>query len=488
MKRRDFLKRVGVVSAFVSVLPLLRHAMAADELSKKPNFVVIFVDDMGYGDIEPYGSKLNRTPNLSRMAAEGMKLTSFYAAPVCTPSRAQMMTGCYAKRVSMPNVIFPSCPTGLSTDEKTVARLLKGMGYTTMCIGKWHLGDQPEFLPTKHGFDKYVGLPYSNDMGARAEKAGNKPDAKKDKRPPLPLLRDGKVVEAPAEQDKLTKLYTEEAVKFITENKDKPFFLYFPHTAVHTPINPGKDFAGKSANGRYGDWVEEVDWSVGEVLKTLRGLKIDSNTMVLFTSDNGPWLVKGKDGGIAGPLRGGKGSCWEGGVRVPTVAWWPGRIEAGSSCDAMMSEIDVLPTLVKLAGGAVPVDKKIDGMDVWPLLSGKSKESPHEALYYFKGDSLCGVRSGSWKLLTVHQGDGMGMKVPAKNDRKSSGPELYNLDKDTGEKEDVAGKNPDVVKKLQDLIAKMDADLGIKETGPGVRPCGVVSEPKPLVMDAREYK
>jgi len=470
MNRRDFLKCAGV-SAFAFALRRDMGVAAPAGSQGKPNFVVIFIDDMGYGDVEPFGSKVNRTPNLNRMAAEGMKLTSWYAAPVCTPSRAQMMTGCYAKRVSMPNVIFPRCPTGLSTEEKTVARLLKDRGYATMCIGKWHLGDQPEFLPTKHGFDHYVGLPYSNDMG----------------NPPLPLLNDGKVVEAPAEQDKLTKLYTEEAVKFITASKDKPFFLYFPHTAVHVPLHPGKEFAGKSANGKYGDWVEEVDWSVGQVLKTLRDLKLDSNTLVLFTSDNGPWLSEGRDGGVAGPLRGGKGSCWEGGVREPSIAWWPGKVAAGSSCDAMMSEVDVLPTLVKLAGGEVPAGRKIDGLDVWPLLSGKTKESPHEALYYFKGNTLEGVRSGEWKLLITRQGLGMGMKAKGKKDEKKSGPELYNLDKDIGEATNVADQNPDVVKRLQGLIEKMDADLGISKSGPGVRPCGRVASPKPLVKDGKEY-
>jgi arylsulfatase A-like enzyme len=445
----------------------------------KPNFIVILIDDMGYGDIEPFGSKVNRTPHLNKMAEEGMKLTSFYAATVCTPSRAQMMTGCYAKRVSMSKVIFPSCPTGLSTDEKTVARLLKDQGYATMCIGKWHLGDQPEFLPTKHGFDHYIGLPYSNDMGAEGGK-GVKPG----QNPPLPLLKDVKVMEAPAVQDKLTKLYTEEAVKFITANKDKPFFLYFPHTAVHTPLNPGKEFAGKSANGRYGDWVEEVDWSVGQVLKTLRDLKLDSNTMVLFTSDNGPWLIKGKDGGVAGPLRGGKSSCWEGGLREPMIAWWPGKIPAGSSCDAMTSEMDVLPTLVGLVGGKVPSDRKIDGLDVWPILSGKSKESPHEALYYFSKDgNLEGVRSGTWKLFIKKQSGAKGSEKSA----KQSSPSLYNLDSDIGENTDVADKNSDVVKRLQVLIDRMDKDLGIQRKGPGVRPCGTMQNPKPLVKDSKEY-
>ena len=369
-----------------------------------PNFVVILIDDMGYGDIGPFGSKLNRTPNLDRMAAGGMKLTSFYAAPVCTPSRAQMMTGCYAKRVSMPNVIGPVCPTGISAKEQTVAELLKARGYATMAIGKWHLGDQPEFLPTRHGFDRYLGLPYSNDMGGPVvrKNAAKRNAAKKNAAPPLPLVEDMKVIEAPANQDKLTKLYTDEAVKFITANKDRPFFLYLPHTAVHVPLHPGTDFKGKSHNGTYGDWVEEVDWSVGRVLDTLRELHLDTNTLVLFTSDNGPWLVQGKNAGVAGPLRGGKATTWEGGVREPTIAWWPGKIAAGAVCDAAMSEMDVLPTLVTLAGGQPPSDRVIDGKDIWPILSGKTRQSPHQALFYFHSNRLQAVRPvrGSWPLST----------------------------------------------------------------------------------------
>jgi arylsulfatase A-like enzyme len=443
-------------------LTAVRAAVAAP----KPNIVVILVDDMGYSDIAPFGSKLNRTPNLDRMAAEGMKLTSFYAAPVCTPSRAQMMTGCYAKRVSMPLVLFPLSKVGLSAKEHTVASLLKGQGYATMAIGKWHLGDQPEFLPIKRGFDHYFGLPYSNDMP----------------RPPLPLIRDGNVIEAPANQDTLTARYTDEAVKFITTNKEQPFFLYFPHTAVHVPLYPGEKFKGKSANGTYGDWVEEVDWSVGRVLDTLRELKLTERTFVLFTSDNGPWLSKGKAGGVAGPLRGGKGSTWEGGMREPTIAWWPGRIAPGTACDAPMSEIDVLPTAVKLAGGTVPTDRKIDGKDIWPLLSGQTKESPHDALFYFKNTTLQAVRSGPWKLAIATQ-DERQVKTA-----KQAVPRLYNLDADIGETTDVAAQHPDIVAKLQKFVAAMDADLGLTGSGPGVRPPDRVENPQPLLKrDGMEY-
>jgi arylsulfatase A len=471
--------------AVLAALSCLAAAPRAAD-TPKPNFVVILIDDMGYGDIGPFGSKLNRTPNLDRMAAEGMKLTSFYAAPVCTPSRAQMMTGCYAKRVSMPRVIFPACPTGLSTNEHTIAGLLNRQGYATMAIGKWHLGDQPEFLPTRHGFDHYLGLPYSNDMGRSpkepAKPAGGKKKGEAQSRPPLPLLRDAKVVEAPADQDTLTARYTTEAIKFITANKDRPFFLYLPHTAVHVPLHPGAAFKGKSANGTYGDWVEEVDWSVGRVLDTLRALKLAERTLVLFTSDNGPWLTQGTNGGVAGPLHGGKGTTWEGGMREPTIAWWPGKIAARSACDAPMSEMDVLPTLVKLAGGEVPADRKIDGKDIWPLLSGQTKTFPHEALFYFNALRLEAVRSGPWKLAVAPQGTGrrQGDAEPVKH----TGARLYNLDADIGELNDVAAQNPEVVARLQKLVEEMNADLGATGEGPGVRPPGRVAQPQPLLIRA----
>jgi arylsulfatase A-like enzyme len=467
--------------ALLALSPSAAASWAADTPAgpDRPNFVVILIDDLGYGDIGPFGSKLNRTPRLDRMAAEGMRLTSFYAAPVCTPSRAQMMTGCYAKRVSLPYVLGPVSPTGISSSELTVAELLKRQGYATMCIGKWHLGDQPEFLPTRHGFDHYFGLPYSNDMGGSGRPG--------DRRPPVPLVRGQRVVEAPVRQDRLVERYTEEAVKFITANSGRPFFLYLPHTAVHVPIHPGKAFRGKSANGRYGDWVEEVDWSTGRVIDTLRALKLDSRTLVLFTSDNGPWRSQGKDGGVAGPLRGGKSSTWEGGVREPTIAWWPGRIPAGA-CDAVMSEMDVLPTLVKLAGGKLPDDRVIDGRDIWPLLSGRTGRSPHEALFYFKGNRLEAVRSGPWKLAVVEQIEN-GIDRERRPSASPFRPKLFNLDADIGETTDLSAQRPDMVSRLQDHIRQMDRDLGATGRGPGVRAGGTVRYPQPLLLlrNAMEY-
>ena len=451
-------------------------------LRSKPNIIVILIDDMGFGDIGPFGSKLNRTPNLDRMAAEGMKLTSFYCAPVCSASRAQLMTGCHFKRVGIIGALPPVSPVGLNPSEKTIAGFLKGEGYATMMIGKWHLGDQPEFLPTRFGFDHYLGLPYSNDMGGKAVEPISKEQAVDDKkppRPPLPLLKDEKVIEAPSDQDKLTRLYTDEAVSFITANSNRPFFLYLAHTAVHVPLHPGADFKGKSANGLYGDWVEETDWSVGRVLETLRTLDLDSNTLVIFTSDNGPWIVKGKDAGTASPLRGGKFVTLEGGMREPAIAWWPGKIAAGTVSDAMLSETDLLPTALHLAGGKTPSDLKIDGRDIWPVLSGETQQSPHEAIYYYAGDRLEAIRSGCWKLAIAPQSEMREIKEKIFASRES--PRLYDLSQDLGETTDLAALHPDIVSRLQLLVTGMDSDLGVTGKGPGVRVPGHVEHPQPLL-------
>jgi arylsulfatase A-like enzyme len=441
---------------------------AATSLARSPNVVVIFIDDMGYGDIGPYGATKQRTPHLDRMAKEGMKLTSFYAAPVCSVSRAQMMTGCYGARVSVPGVYFPGQSVGLNPAEVTVAERLKEKGYATQMIGKWHLGDQPEFLPTRQGFDHYLGIPYSNDMLKKSADT---------KIPVVPLLRDEKIAELMdgEGQRRMVELYTKEAVDFIGRNKDQPFYLYFAHNAVHTPIYPGAAFAGKSQNGRFGDWVEEVDWSVGQVLDALRSQGLEKDTLVVFTSDNGPWLTKGADGGSAGPLRGGKGSTWEGGVREPTIAWWPGRVPAGSVNDAVAGTIDLLPTIVSLAGGTVPASPVIDGRDITSILLGQSRESAREAHYYFAAYDLQAVRQGRWKLALVPQPDGMGKqaaKVPA-------GLRLYDLDAEIGEQTDVAAQHPEIVAKLKALADKMAAEIGGK-TPTSRRPAGEVKGAKTL--------
>ncbi|MBA4187313.1 MAG: arylsulfatase [Planctomycetaceae bacterium] len=456
-----------VALALVAVLGI-NTATAAEPA--KPNIVIIFIDDLGYADIGPFGATKQKTPNLDRMAEQGMKLTSFYAAPVCSVSRAQLMTGCYGARISVPGVFFPAGPQGLNPKEVTIAERLKEQGYATQCVGKWHLGDQPEFLPTKQGFDHYFGIPYSNDMQRKSKETGERV---------VPLLRDDKVAEllTDAQQSRIVERYTDEAVGFIRKNKDKPFFLYMPHTAVHTPIFPGEKFRGKSANGRFGDWVEEMDWSVGQVLDTLRELKLQDNTLVVFTSDNGPWLTKGADGGNAKPLRGSKGSTWEGGVRVPTIAWWPGKIAPKAVNDTVAGTIDLLPTCVALAGGKVPAEPIIDGRDMSPVLFGTSKDSPREAHYYFSGYNLQAVRQGPWKLAIVAQQDALGAKGLAEDTKTN--PRLYNLDKDIGETTNLADKHPEIVEKLKALATKMNDEIGGQKPS-ARRPAGVVKDPKTL--------
>ncbi len=456
------------ISLFAVLVALSVFPISASAATP-PNVVIIFIDDLGYGDIGPYGATKQKTPNLDKMGQEGMKLTSFYAAPVCSVSRAQLMTGCYGVRVSVPGVFGPGNKNGLNPTETTIAEHLKTLGYATQCVGKWHLGDQPDFLPTKQGFDHYLGIPYSNDMQRTSKETNAKV---------VPLLRDEKVAEllTDGDQSRIVERYTEEAVGFIRTNKDKPFFLYFPHTAVHTPIWPGEKFRGKSQNGRFGDWVEEVDWSVGRVLDTLRDLKIDNTTLVLFTSDNGPWLIKGADGGSALPLRGGKGSTWEGGVRVPTIAWWPGKIAPGSVCDTVAGTIDVLPTCVSLAGGKVTVEPVIDGRDISPLLYGKTNAAQREAHYYFAGYNLQAVRQGPWKLAIAAQPESMGKS--AADDTKIN-PRLYNLDTEINEQTNLADKHPDIVSKLTALAEKMNDELGGKDLK-ARRPAGEAAKPATL--------
>lgn len=456
----------------LAALLLCQHALSAAKEISKPNFIVINIDDLGYADVGPFGSTLNRTPHLDRMAKEGRRLTSFYAAPVCSPSRASLMTGCYPKRVlTIPGVLFPGNDVGLAPGEVTVAELLQQQGYVTGCIGKWHLGDQPEFLPTRQGFDYYFGLPYSNDMGPAADgvksnlgdpipqpKANTRPQGPG--QPPLPLMRNETVLQRVLAQDQTTLVtrYTDEAVRFLTDNKAKRFFLYLPHSAVHFPLYPGAAFQGKSKNGLYGDWVEEMDWSVGRVLDTVRELGLASHTLVLFTSDNG-----GTPRAKNTPLRGHKASTWEGGIRVPTIVWWPGKIPAGTSSDAITGMMDVLPTLVTLAGGSLPTDRKLDGTNLAPLLFGEPDAKPvRDVFYFYRGLKLEAVRSGSWKL---HLEKG----------------ELFNLETDIGESNNVAATHADTVAKLRDLAGQMKDDLGLDGIGPGCRPLGKVSNPQPLI-------
>jgi arylsulfatase A len=464
--------RLALVLATLLVGPL-------SAAGSKPNFVFINIDDLGYADIGPFGSKINRTPNLDRMAREGRKLTAFYAAPVCSPSRAALMTGCYAKRaLPIPHVLFPGNDVGLNPNEVTVAEVLKAAGYATAIVGKWHLGDQPEFLPNRQGFDLHFGLPYSNDMGpaedgVKSDLGKPLPKPKGPGQPPLPLLRNGTVVKRvlPDDQQSLVELYTKEATEFIAAHKAEPFFLYLAHNAVHFPVYPGKKWAGKSPHGIFSDWVEEVDWSVGRVLDAVRERGLAERTLVIFTSDNG-----GTPRSVNAPLRGHKGSTFEGGVRVPAIAWWPGKVPAGTQTDAILGMFDVLPTFAALAGGKVPADRTIDGRDAWPHLAGAAGAKPaHETFYYYRGLRLEAVRHCDWKLHVVNPA--------AKPDAKDPGftPRLYNLKTDVGEATDVAAAHPDVVRQLERLVVAMKDDLGLDGIGPGCRPLGKVKDARPLI-------
>ncbi|WP_442482329.1 sulfatase family protein [Aeoliella sp. SH292] len=456
---------------------------------KLPNIVVIFIDDMGYADIGPFGAKDYSTPNLDRMAAEGMVLTDFHAATaVCSASRAALMTGCYPERVGIRGAFGPRARQGLNPDEITLAEVCKTKGYATAIYGKWHLGDAPKFLPTRQGFDEWYGLPYSNDMWPQhPDYVDLPPDAAGRKRgfPALPLYENEQIVNAEVtgkDQAELTTDYTERAVEFIRKNREKPFFLYLPHTMVHVPLFVSEKFKDKSGAGLFGDVVMELDWSVGQVLDTLKECGIDDNTLVIFTSDNGPWLSYGEHAGSAGLFREGKGTMFEGGYRVPCVARWPGKIPAGTKCDELTSTIDVLPTVAALIGAEVPSDRTIDGKNLWPLLTGEADaQSPHESFYCYYDGELRAVRDRQWKLHLPHQyrtldgraGGTGGATVEYSQAR--IGEELFDLKNDPGETANVAEKHPEIVERLREMAATARRDLGdtlTKTKGTNKRPPG----------------
>ena len=457
-----------ILTLFLSLVP--------GAAQRPPNFVIFFVDDMGYGDIGSFGAKGYTTPNLDRMAQEGLRLTSFYAAQaVCSASRAALLTGCYSNRVSMIGALFPTATTGINPNELTIAEILKTRGYATGIFGKWHLGHLPQFLPTKHGFDEYLGIPYSNDMWPPNKRSNFN-------FPPLPLIENDKTIKEvdAATQAQLTTMLTERAVKFIERNRANPFFVYIPHPMPHVPIFASDKFKGKSARGLYGDVIEEIDWSVGQVLETLKRNGLDENTLVIFTSDNGPWLEYGDHAGSAGPLRGSKGTAFEGGQREAFVARWPKRIPAGSVSSTPVMTIDLLPTLAGLAGAQVPKDRIIDGRDIWPLLSGsKTRGEFHDALYFYWGYELHAVRSGRWKLHLPHpakvintpgNGGEIGPSEPI--DVPLS---LFDLESDVGEKTNLVDKHPEVVGRLMKYVERAREDLGdslTKREGRNVRPPG----------------
>jgi len=453
MKRRGFIGSIGA-----TVL-----AGRAATKQKKPNFIIIFMDDMGYADVGCFGAQGYSTPNMDRMAAEGLKLTNFYsAAPVCTPSRAALLTGCYPERVGGLRVLFPDRDKGpswigINPEETTLAEMLKAVGYRTAIVGKWHLGDKKMFLPLQHGFDEYFGLPYSNDM--RQGRNGM---------PPLPLIEGNETIEEEPDQSQLTRRYTERAVKIIEKNRDHPFFLYLAHTMPHTPLHVSDAFRGKTARGLYGDVMEELDWSVGQILKALKDNGIDSNTMVVLTSDNGPWLTQNENGGCARPLRDGKMTRYEGGQREACIIRWPGKIKAGRVSAELVSTIDLLPTIGKLAGAPLP-QKKIDGLDISPVLFDPSAKSPRDTFFFGKNV----VRHGKWKLFRpgtyseIHKdAAGRNKKVKVKYDKFR----LYDLENDIGETTDVASQHPEIVEQLEKLLVAHNADLDANAREPGKLP------------------
>lgn len=472
-----FLRRSVMLLLFAAMLTRLPAA------ARLPNLIIIFTDDQGYADVGVFGAKGFRTPNLDRLARTGCKFTNFHVAqPVCSASRAALLTGCYPNRIGIHGALGPLAKHGINANEMTLAELLKQKGYTTGMAGKWHLGRPTQFLPVHNGFDEYFGLPYSNDMWP------SHPEAKRGTYPPLPLIEGDRVIAGevtPAAQANLTTWYTERAVKFIERNRDRPFFFYLAHSMPHVPLHVSDKFKGKSKQGLYGDVIMEIDWSVGEIMKALERHQLDAHTLVIFTSDNGPWLSYGNHAGSAGPLREGKGTVWEGGTRVPCLLRWPGQIPRGKASDKFLMTIDLFPTIARLAGAELP-RHKIDGLDVWPLLTGvKGATNPHNAYFsYYRQNELHAVTSGDgqWKLYLPHTYNTLGGRsggtngIPARYEAAKVGaPELYDLKHDLGETKNVAARNPAIVQRLLAFAEQARVDLGdalSHRQGSGVREPG----------------
>lgn len=458
--------KVSLRFLFSGVLLLFSvNFLTADD--RRPNVIILLCDNLGYGDIEPFGSTLHETPNLNQMAAEGRRFTHFYSASgVCTPSRAALLTGCYPRRVGLAYtesdgaVLRPVSPTGLHPDEVTIAEILKRAGYATGIFGKWHLGDQPRFLPTRQGFELYFGVPYSDDMTPRPGKDW----------PPLPYMHNDDVVIAPVDRNTLTRREAKRVVDFIEAHQDEPFFAYVPHAMPGSTRHPfsSQRFRGSSENGDYGDAVQELDWAAGEILEAVRRLGLAEETLVIWTSDNGAPRRQPPQGRNT-PLAGWGYSTAEGGMRVPMIAWWPGTVPANTTCDELTTMMDLYPTIARLAGVTIPADRKIDGHNIIDLLRGESDAtSPYEAFYYYQGDVLEAVRSSDWKLYVASE------KAPAR---------LYDVRADPGETKEVAESHPAVVRRLEELAESARADLGSgSRPGKNTRPAGHVDSPNPRVL------
>jgi arylsulfatase len=467
------------------LLLLLASCVPEKAVERPPNIVIILTDDQGYADVACFGGKGIRTPNLDRMAREGMRFTDFYVAQaVCTASRAALLTGCYPNRVGLQGALNHQSPIGIHEDELLLPEICRSRGYVTAAVGKWHLGMPPKFAPTRHGFDEWFGLPYSNDNGPLHPTMRGLP--------PLPLYEGEKVIETDPDQNLFTRRITERAVGFIEKNRERPFFLYVPHIMPHIPVHASDAFRGKSERGLYGDAIEELDWSVGEILSALRRNDLDRRTLVIFFSDNGPNLSYGTHAGRAEPFREGKLTSWEGGMRSPCIVRWPGRTPAGTVCAEPVMSIDLLPTVAGLMDAPLP-SRPIDGLDLLPILEGRpGARSPHEALYFYAGEELQAVRSGDWKLHVAHEY--LTPAGPPRSDGKPSNfenmkpasmaesgirgiasrhgykveqapPALYDLRSDPGETRDVSAGHPDVVRRLQFFAEKARADLGDTLTG-----------------------
>lgn len=468
------MRSLGWASLLLLVPGLL--PAAAPAAPRPPNVLLILCDNLGYGDIGCFGSQLHRTPHVDRLAAEGMRLTHCYAASgVCTPSRVSLLTGCYPRRVGLHVnargglVLQPVEPIGLHPDEVTLAEVLRGQGYATALLGKWHLGDQLPFLPTRQGFDFYLGIPYSDDMTPREGQPW----------PPLPLMRGERVIEAPVDRTLLTRRYTEEAIRWITAHREQPFFLLLAHAMPGSTTAPfaSEAFRGKSANGPWGDSVEEIDWSTGELVAALRRLGLDEQTLIVWTSDNGA-PRRDPPQGSNRPLGGWGYTTSEGGMRVPCVVRWPGKVPAGTTCTELVTLMDLLPTCARLAGATLPRDRVVDGKDIGPLLTGQpGARSPHEAFYYYHLGQLQAVRAGTWKLylpLAKKQGTRGGQPAPLR---------LYDVAADPGETTDRAEQHPDVVRRLTALADRAREDLGdLDRQGKGQRPAGTFKDPMPRVL------